>query len=131
MSESHRNLIVWQKAMDLVTVVYRDTSAFPSSEIHGLTSQLRRAAAAVPSDIAEGKGRLSKREYVQFLSKARGSLYEVETQLEISRNLGYLTQDHFESLVDSCSEIGRMLNGLIRAVRGQLAASLRDYAPAT
>ncbi len=90
MAESFRELIAWQKAMALVTDVYRETEAFPSREIYGLTNQVRRAAVSVASNIAEGKGRLSKKEFVQFLANARGSLCEVQTQLEIAKNLGYL-----------------------------------------
>src|SRR5688572_17975998 len=98
MAESFRDLVAWQKGMALVTDIYRATEEFPSREIYGLTNQLRRAAVSVPSNIAEGKGRLSKKEFVQFLAKARGSLCEVQTQLEISSNLGYLSRDTFAAL---------------------------------
>jgi four helix bundle protein len=81
LSDSHRDLIAWQKAMALVTEVYRATTGFPSSEVYGLTRQVRAAAVSVPSNIAEGKGRQTKRDYAQFLYGARGSLLEVETQL--------------------------------------------------
>ena len=117
MSESYRDLIVWQKAMALVTDVYRATEAFPSREIYGITNQVRRAAVAVPSDIAEGKGRISKKEYVQMLSRARGSTYEVQTQLEISRNLSFLATEAFEVLEMKAAEVGRLLNGLITKLR--------------
>ncbi len=119
MADSFRDLIVWQKAMALATDIYRLTREFPKSEMYGLTSQIQRAAVAVPSDIAEGKGRLSKREFVQFLSKARGSLHEVDTQLEIARNLEYLDAAMFEGLSMRCSEVGRLLNGLIKSIRSQ------------
>jgi four helix bundle protein len=119
MADSFRDLIVWQKAMSLATDIYRLTRDFPKSEMYGLTSQVQRAAVAVPSDIAEGKGRLSKREFVQFLAKARGSLHEVDTQLEISRNLEYLDAAKFEDLSKRCNEVGRLLNGLIKSVRSQ------------
>ena len=91
-SESFRDLVAWQRAMTLVTQVYRATDTFPRREIYGLTNQVRRSAVSVASNIAEGKGRLSKREYVQFLSRARGSLCELETQLEIAVNLGYVAR---------------------------------------
>jgi four helix bundle protein len=117
MSESYRDLIVWQKAMALVTDVYRATESFPAREIYGITNQVRRAAVAVPSDIAEGKGRISKKEYVQMLSRARGSTYEVQTQLEISRNLSFLAADAFEILEMKAAEVGRLLNGLITKLR--------------
>jgi four helix bundle protein len=117
MSESYRDLIVWQKAMALVTDVYRATEAFPAREIYGITNQVRRAAVAIPSDIAEGKGRISKKEYVQMLARARGSTYEVQTQLEISRNLSFLANDAFEILEMKAAEVGRLLNGLITKLR--------------
>jgi four helix bundle protein len=86
--ESYRDLIAWQKAMDLVTAIYRVTGSFPREELYGLTSQLRRAAVSVPSNIAEGQARFSRKEFHHFLSQARGSLVEIETQLMIAENLG-------------------------------------------
>ena len=117
MSESYRDLIVWQKAMALVTDVYRATDSFPAREIYGLTNQVRRAAVGVPSDIAEGKGRISKKEYVQMLARARGSIYEVQTQLEISKNLEFLPLESFLDLESKAAEVGRLLNGLIKRLR--------------
>ena len=90
MGESYRDLIAWRKAMDLVTDIYRVTQSFPRDELYGLTSQLRRAAVSVPSNIAEGQARFSRKEFHQFLSHARGSLVETETQLMIAQNLDYL-----------------------------------------
>ena len=81
--------------MQFVTALYKETEAFPRHELYGLTNQLRRAAVSVPSNIAEGCGRNSKREFHQFLSLARGSLLEVETQVEIARNLGYVSEKRF------------------------------------
>lgn len=103
--------------MALVTDIYRATDSFPAREIYGITNQVRRAAVAVPSDIAEGKGRISKKEYVQMLSRARGSTFEVQTQLEISRNLCFLATDAFEILESKAAEVGRLLNGLITKLR--------------
>src|SRR5947207_3404375 len=120
MSDSYRDLIAWQKAMALVTEVYRVTEGFPEREIYGLTRQVRAAAVSVPSNIAEGKGRQTKRDYLQFLYRARGSLLEVETQLEVSRNLGYLDEPKFEALFERAAEVGRVLNGLITNVRRQI-----------
>jgi four helix bundle protein len=117
MADSFRDLLAWQKAMVLVTDVYRATDSFPSREMYGLTNQVRRSAVSVPSNIAEGKGRFSKKEFLQFLTTARGSLCEMQTQLEIARNLGYLQNDHFEQLDVQSREVGRMINGLIKAVR--------------
>ena len=120
MADSFRDLLAWQRSMALVTEVYRATDAFPQKEIYGLTNQIRRAAVSVPSNIAEGKGRLSKREYVQFLSKARGSLCEVETQLEIAVSLQYLAPDTFAALREHASAAARVLNGLITSVQRQI-----------
>ena len=108
----YRDLVVWQKAMELVTDVYRVTSDFPKHEIYGLTGQIRRAAVSVPSNLAEGHGRTSRREFHQFISQARGSLVEVETQLEIARNLGYLSTPIASELLTKAGRVGRMLNGL-------------------
>ncbi len=110
--KGHRDLEVWQKSMQFVTVLYQETAAFPKQELYGLTSQLRRAAVSVPSNIAEGCGRNSKKEFHQFLCHARGSLLEAETQLEIARNLGYLSDNKTRELLSKTNEIGRMLNGL-------------------
>jgi four helix bundle protein len=119
-SDSHRDLIAWQKAMALVTTIYRATDAFPSREMYGLTRQIREAAVSVPSNIAEGKGRQTKRDYLQFLYRARGSLLEAETQLEVSRNLGYLDEPKFLAVFEQAAEAGRILNGLIANVRRQI-----------
>ena len=103
--KGHRDLLVWQKAMQFVTDVYHDTAAFPKEEVYGLTNQLRRAAVSVPSNVAEGHGRRSKKEFHHFVSQARGSLLEVETQLEIARNLGYLSPKKALDLLAKASEI--------------------------
>ena len=113
---SYRDLVVWQKAMTLVTEVYRYTEAFPRTELYGLTSQLRRAAVSVPSNIAEGQGRSSTGEFKQFLGHARGSLLEVETQLEIAYRLKYLSEENCAILTRECSEVGRVLNGLMTSL---------------
>ena len=123
MADSFRDLVVWQKAMALATDVYRVTERFPRTETYGLTNQLRRASVAVPSDIAEGKGRLSKREFIQMLARARGSLFEVVTQLEIGKNLQYVSAADFGRVSEECAEVGRLLNGLIRAIRRALRAN--------
>jgi four helix bundle protein len=125
MKDTYRDLIAWQRAMVLVTNVYRATEAFPRREIYGLTNQLRRAAVSVPSNIAEGKGRRSKKEYLQFLFKARGSLFEVETQLEISNNLGYIATDQYVAIKEQSGSVARVLGGLIVAVERQIADDAR------
>lgn len=108
--------------MELVTAVYRVTAKFPKDELFGITSQLRRAAVSIPSNIAEGQGRLSDKEFRHFLGQARGSLMELETQLQIAENLGYLEKEALGILFDMCAEIGRILNGLLAAVLKQAQA---------
>jgi len=114
--ESYRQLQVWQKAVRLVTEVYRISRVFPKEETFGLTSQTRRAAVSVPANIAEGWGRNMSREYVQFLRVARGSLLELETHLEIARNLGYLGNPMHEMLLEKTQELNKMLNSMIQAL---------------
>ena len=99
MVQSYRDLVAWNKAMELVTEIYRVTKKFPKEELFGLMSQLRRAAVSIPSNIAEGKGRLSKGEFRQFLGNARGSLAEVETQILIAQNLSYLDEPETNRLL--------------------------------
>lgn len=111
--QSYRDLIVWKKTMSFVLAIYRNTESFPKTETYGLTSQLRRAAVSVPSNIAEGQGRRSTGEFKQFLGNARGSLMEVETQILIARELGYLKQSDAENLLSMAAEVGRILNGLL------------------
>lgn len=108
----HRDLIAWQKAMALVKDIYRSTEEFPNHELYGLASQLRRAAVSIPSNLAEGAARNSRREFHQFIGTARGSLAEVETQVEIARDLGYMHQPLATDLLSRVSELGRMLTGL-------------------
>lgn len=126
MSESFRDLIAWQKGIALITDVYRATAAFPTRERYGLIDQLCRAVVAIPSDIAEGKGRVSKKEFLQMLARARGSSYEVQTQLEASKNVGYLTEDLYNDLIEKAGEVSRLLNGLIRNLQKQIAADRDD-----
>lgn len=113
---SYRDLVVWQKAMALVSAVYELTRAFPDSERFGLTSQIQRAAVSIPSNIAEGQGRLATKEFRQFLGIARGSLKELETQLLISIDLGYAAAEDINACLELADEIGRMLNALIKAL---------------
>src|SRR5208282_3996521 len=107
--QSYRDLIVWKKSMAFVLDVYRFTQAFPKIETYGLISQLRRAAVSVPSIIAEGQARVSTGEFKQFLGNARGSLMEVETQILIARDLGYLERCESERLLGVTAEAGRIL----------------------
>jgi len=96
----------------LVTEVYRITQTFPKQELYGLTSQIRRSAVSVPSNLAEGHGRNSRKEFHQFVGQARGSLVELETQLEIALNLGYVRRDLAEVLLEKASEVARLVNRL-------------------
>lgn len=114
MKQDFRNLVVWQKAIAFVSEIYRATASFPSDERFGLTSQLRRAAVSIPSNIAEGQGRLTRGEFRQFLGHAKGSICEVETQLVIAENLGYLPNPR--PLLDQLHEVGRLLNGLLSSL---------------
>jgi len=118
MGESYRDLIAWRKAMHLVREIYDATRLFPRDELYGLTSQLRRAAVSVPSNIAEGQARFSSKELAHFLSQARGSLVEIETQILIAQDLGYLSATKTRLLLQQAAELGRVRNGLIASVRG-------------
>jgi four helix bundle protein len=113
MVPSFRELKVWQKSMLLATLVYRFTQTFPREELYGLTSQMRRAAVAVPSNIAEGQGRLRIGEYRQFLGIARGSNFELQTQLEIARNLGMGEPGLGREIETLSHEIGKMLYSML------------------
>ena len=114
--KSYRDLIVWQKSMELVTDVYRQTKTFPRDEQYGLVPQLRRSAVSIPSNIAEGYGRGSTNDYVRFLQISRGSLYEMQTQLEIALNLEHIPKTSFQDLDEKSREVERMLNSLIKRV---------------
>jgi four helix bundle protein len=118
-SESYRDLIAWQKAKALALEVYLCTRKFPKDEIYGLTSQMRRAAVSVPSNIAEGKGRYSRKELVQFLFHARGSLLELETQLSIAHDLNYMDSVTFCRFEGKTQELGRILNGFVNRFQVQ------------
>jgi len=117
MGKSYRDLITRQKAMDFVMDVYRTSKAFPRDELYGLSSQLRRSAVGVPTNIAEGQARFSANEFHYFLGRARGSLVEVETQLMIAQKLAYFPPEHGKQLLDQAAELGKILNGLIGAIR--------------
>src|SRR6478609_6941129 len=110
MGQSYRDLIAWQKSMDFVMDVYRTTKTFPRDETYALAGQLRRAAVAIPSNIAEGRARFSPNEFFFFLARARGSLVEVETQLMIAQNLEYFTPEHGRRLLSEAGELGKILN---------------------
>ena len=111
MSGTYRDLVVWQKAMGLVYLVYEVTQSFPKHELYGLVSQMRRAAVSIPSNVAEGKGRSSDRDFSLFLQHSRGSLLELETQILIAEHLGYVDAIQAATLQDLAREVGRLLMG--------------------
>ena len=111
--QSYQDLVVWQKAKDLVVYVYKITNTFPKSETFGITSQIRRATVSIPSNIAEGFRRGSQKEKVQFLRTAYGSGAEVETQLIISKELGYINETDYKKLYRILDEVMRMLNKIV------------------
>jgi len=115
-AKTYRDLIVWQKAVAAAGVIYRVTQDFPKSELYGLTSQLRRCAVSVPSNIAEGFGRRGQGEFLRFLLISRGSLFELETQALIALNVGLLQQDTYQELTLIYDEVERMLEALILEV---------------
>jgi four helix bundle protein len=115
----YKDLIVWQRSKALASEVYRITENFPKSELYGLTSQVRRAAVSVPSNMAEGQGRLTRGEFQQFLGHARGSLLELETQLSIAVDLRFLEAREFAAVEPRIAEINRLLNGLLESLRSR------------
>jgi four helix bundle protein len=122
-AQSYRDLLVWQKGVTLAKMIYRLTSEFPSEEKFGLISQMRRAAVSVPSNIAEGQARHTSGEFVLFVSHAKGSFAELDTQLVLAVELGFLKADRAKPCAISIEELRRMLNGLRRVVSGQKPAA--------
>ncbi len=116
MAQSFEDLLVWQRAIELSLAVYSATSLFPKQEMYGLRSQLRSAAVSVPSNIAEGRGRLTQGEFRQFLGIAQGSNYEVQTQLVIARRLGFGNEEDVELARKLSIEVGKMLSALITSI---------------
>ena len=116
MGTTYRELLVWQKSMQLVTEVYRLTASYPRQEIYGLVSQMRRAAVSIPSNLAEGQARYHPRDFLRFIGHARGSLVELETQLMISIQLGYCSKEVSNRLLDQTAHIGALINNLYSAV---------------
>jgi four helix bundle protein len=113
---SFRDLIVWQRAIETSVAIYKLTATFPSQEIYGLTSQLRRASVSVASNIAEGYGRASSGEYKHFLGVARGSNSEIETQLVIAKELGFGDGSHIDHAAGLTAEVGKMLNAIMKTI---------------
>ncbi|MEA2238580.1 MAG: hypothetical protein QOC81_3304 [Thermoanaerobaculia bacterium] len=115
MSAYYQDLIAWQKAIALAECAYQLTEVFPSREMYGLARQLRRAAVSVPANIAEGHGRISRGEWQQFLGIARGSLLEMETELILAARFQYIDQSQLALALNRSAEVGRLINGLLRA----------------
>ncbi|OWY68798.1 hypothetical protein B7486_24045 [cyanobacterium TDX16] len=113
---SYRDLRVWQEGMNLATACYQVTKVFPKEEIYGMTSQIRRSAASIPANIAEGYGREYRAEYIHFLRIAQGSLKELETHLFLSQRVEVVTSQALESLLQQCETVGKMLRSLIRSL---------------
>lgn len=111
--KAHKKLILWHKAVDLVVSVYEGTRRFPTSERFGLAAQMQRAAVSIPSNVAEGAARKGRKEYLQFVYTAWGSLSELDTQVEIAGLLGYLTPSELSKLQTEMDEVSRLLNGVI------------------
>jgi len=122
MEKPHKKLDVWKLSMELVTEVYRSTADFPSRETYGLTNQIRRAAVSVPSNISEGAARQTKKEFINFLHIAQGSLSEMDTQLDIAVSLGYLDKAKRNELDALLLRIDKMLYSLIRSLRESVRA---------
>jgi four helix bundle protein len=127
---SYRDLIVWQKAMELARQAYALTAGLPKNEAYGLLSQIRRAAVSVPSNIAEGQGRLTDLQFRHFLGNARGSLYELRTQVELASDLGYLKRNLVDSLMGLSDEVARLLNGLIASLKPMTVVAITNSANA-
>jgi four helix bundle protein len=117
--KSYKDLIAWQKSMQLARIVYRLTESFPNREIYGLSAQMRRSAVSVASNIAEGQGRLSNLEFRKFLSNAMGSLIELETQMLLSTDFGFMSQQDSAKAAELAAEVGKLINGLIASINAR------------
>lgn len=117
--KSYRELLIWQKSIQVVTNIYKLTRDFPKEELFGLTSQMRRCAISIPSNIAEGFGRNSQGDFKRFLNISLGSTYELKTQLEISQNLEYLSIENYKYLMESCVELEKMMNSLVSKIKAK------------
>ena len=125
--ESYRDLLVWRKGIDLVKSVYQITQTFPQDERFGLTSQIRRAAVSVPSNIAEGQARFTTREFIHFISHAEGSIAEVDTQLVIALELNFCKAPRVKPAFDAIVELQKMLNSLRRKTSGKRRAEVKSH----
>jgi four helix bundle protein len=112
-----RNLKIWQKAIMLVTKIYHETKKFPQEEVYDLTSQIKRAPISIPSNIAEGYGREGKNDYLKFLNITMSSLFELQTQLEIGKNLNFISENNFISIYEDTRELEQMLSSFIKTIK--------------
>ena len=119
--ETHKDLRVWQQSIEMVTSIYKMTKAFPKDEIFGLVSQMRRAAVSVPSNIAEGYARGTDKEKLHFLRISSSSMSEIETQLMLSLNLGYIGQETYNELSEQITSVWKQLNALISSIKKGLS----------
>jgi four helix bundle protein len=117
---SYHDLLAWQRAIDFVVEAYKLTGRFPRTEVYGLAAQLQRAVVSVPSNIAEGAGRIHTREYIHHAGIARGSLFEAETQIIVAQRLGYASEEDVRPLLNAVAEVGRLLYGLIASLERKL-----------
>ena len=129
MGQSFKDLVVWQRAVELTVDVYKLTSKFTESERFGLTNQMRRASVSVASNIAEGYGRSTKGEYVQFLGHARGSCSELETQIVIAKKLGFGAPQNLQSAESLCNDVGRLLGALMKSIRSKQSQPPQSLSP--
>ncbi|CAH8281570.1 four helix bundle protein [Mariniflexile fucanivorans] len=116
-NNTFRKLLIWQKSMTLVTEIFKEVKTFPSDELYALTSQIKRSATSIPSNIAEGYGRDGLKDYLRFLNIALSSLFELQTQIEIAYNLKFLKEDNFKKLYENTREIERMLTSFIKKIK--------------
>ena len=121
--QSYKEFTVWQKSMDLAAEIYNLVKILPKTETYALSDQMRRAAVSIPSNIAEGQGRNSTREFIKFLVIARGSQCELETQLQLCVKIGYLQEDETKTALSLCEEISKMLNSLVKKLSLTLGKS--------
>ena len=116
-NNTFRKLLIWQKSMTLVTDIYKEVKTFPTDELYALTSQIKRSATSIPSNIAEGYGRDGIKDYLRFLNIALSSLFELQTQIEVAYNLKFLKEENFNKLYENTREIERMLTSFIRKIK--------------
>ncbi|MGH9557212.1 MAG: four helix bundle protein [Terriglobales bacterium] len=131
MSASYKDLVAWQQGMELVELIHEFSTKWPRSEVYGLVSQVRRAAVSVVSNIAEGQGRNSRGEFLQFLGNARGSLLETETQILVAQRLKYLNGEESRRAVDKIDRVSRLLYGLMQSLNGSAGPKTRNQKPET